>query len=181
MSFDLLQQKGSPIRPPTPLTPTSNNTFSSTKFNTSSYSLFDWNDNLALNSSPWDWFSGSNTNTSLFRKHSINADDNDFPNISSPTSTTNFWRRASEPNTTGNIPAVCTSCLNKHTQLFTPSCGQHQFCNSCLTSQSLNLLMQGVCPTCSQVKKHFMYITESAQILINSPLFLHISFYTHRQ
>lgn len=143
--MSLLQQKGSPIRPPTPLTPTS---FSSAKFNTSSYSLFD--DNLASsNTLPWDWFSG----TPLFRKHSIQADGNDFSNASSPTSSSNtsFWRRASEPNT--SFTSVCTSCLNKHTQLFTPTCGQHQFCNSCLTSQSLNLLMQGVCPTCPQVKK----------------------------
>ncbi|KAG2198136.1 hypothetical protein INT47_001534 [Mucor saturninus] len=139
MSLNLLQPKGSPIRPPTPLTPTN------TKL--SSYSLFD--DNVTSNNS-WDWLSSP-----LFRKHSVQADGHDFSNMlttatnNDGNSRTNFWRRASEPNTP-SFTSVCTSCLNKHTQLFTPSCGQHQFCNSCLTSQSLQLLMQGVCPTCSQ-------------------------------
>lgn len=145
------QQKGSPIRPPTPITPSSNSTFPQTKFN-SSYSLFDSNDSPASNNSSWDWLTTNNTNTPLLRKHSINADGNDFSNTSSPTSSvTDFWRRASEPNISSYSSPVCSSCLNNHTQLLPPSCGKHRFCSSCLTSQSLNLIMQGICPNCPQV------------------------------
>jgi hypothetical protein len=89
---------------------------------------------------PWDWLPANNT-----RKLSVDIDG------LKPTQTADYWRRASAPNVMSYADNVCTYCLNKNSQLISPSCGQHHFCHSCLTSQSTQLLLQGTCPLCAQV------------------------------
>lgn len=46
---------------------------------------------------------------------------------------------------------VCALCLNTQSHPISPSCGKHHFCQSCLTTQNLHYLLQGVCPVCVQV------------------------------
>lgn len=140
--------KNSPISPPTPLTPS----FASNKSsNASMYSLFDSSASSSSSSlSPWDWLPANNTPIS--RNHSIDIDGKDLSTKTGGKSTTaDYWRRASAPNVMNYADNVCTYCLNKNTQLISPSCGQHHFCHSCLTSQSTQLLLQGSCPFCTQV------------------------------
>lgn len=185
---NLTQQKGSPISPPTPPTPTAANVFATMYPASPSYSLFDSSENnTSVNYAPWDWLPGSISSTPLYRKHSINADGDDFlhsplPNSSSlydsaftNTESRNYWRRSSEPNSAAHATQLCSSCLNKHTQLFTTSCAQHQFCRACSTAPLLNLLMQGICPRCTQVILFLFHFVENMSLISPPPLNFHCS------
>lgn len=119
----------SPISPPTPLTPSS--------FNNNNYSLF----NSSSSSRTTNWLS-LDTNPML-RKHSVQVDGNDFPTNSA---TFDYWRRSSTP----NIMSTCTLCFNSQMQLYNLSCGQHQFCHTCLNNNTQSML-QETCPFCAQV------------------------------
>ncbi|CEP08849.1 hypothetical protein [Parasitella parasitica] len=117
-----------PISPPTPSTPTYMSS-------TNNYSLFD---------SSIHWLPLDNTNPML-RKHSVQVDGNDFP-TNATTAATDYWRRSSAP----NIASTCTLCFKSHLQLYNVSCGQHQFCHTCLGNNCNNAQFQGACPLCAQ-------------------------------
>ncbi|KAK4509813.1 uncharacterized protein ATC70_007117 [Mucor velutinosus] len=119
----------SPISPPTP-----------SSFALNNYSLFDW-----PCSSATDWLSiNSNANTNpILRKHSVQVDGHDFPgNVTAPT---DYWRRSSIP----NIMSTCALCFDAPSQLYNLSCGQHQFCHTCLNNNTQSMI-QGTCPFCAQ-------------------------------
>ncbi|GAN10957.1 hypothetical protein MAM1_0437d10507 [Mucor ambiguus] len=121
----------SPISPPTP-----------PSFALSNYSLFD-----SPCSSANDWLSISNNadTNPMLRKHSVQVDGHDFPgNIT--TTPTDYWRRSSTP----NIMSTCALCFDAQSQLYNLSCGQHQFCHTCLNSNTQSVI-RGTCPFCAQI------------------------------
>ncbi|KAL9538957.1 hypothetical protein PS6_011397 [Mucor atramentarius] len=112
----------SPISPPTPPSFAPNN-----------YSYFDSSCNwLSINSNP------------MLRKHSVQVDDHDF-SVNVTATPSDYWRRSSTP----NIMSTCTLCFNSQSQLYNLSCGQHQFCHTCLNNNTQSMA-QGTCPFCAQ-------------------------------